>query len=147
MGCHFLLQGDLPDPGIKPASLMSPALAGGFFTTSTTWEAHIYVYILISYIHTYRCIYTCYFLSILFVKKSFQVTPRASQKTLNFSMQITLILPKEFCVFIMEALDSFRPASHFWAHDCTTGLPRCLIGKESTCQYRRCRRCWFDLCQ
>ena len=28
--------GDLPDPGIKPASLMSPALAGRFFTTSTT---------------------------------------------------------------------------------------------------------------
>ena len=33
--------GDLPDPGIKPASLMSPALSGGFFTTSTTWEALI----------------------------------------------------------------------------------------------------------
>ena len=31
--------GDLPDPGIKPASLMPPALAGRFFTTSTTWEA------------------------------------------------------------------------------------------------------------
>ena len=30
--------GDLPDPGIKPASLMFPALAGGFFTTNTTWE-------------------------------------------------------------------------------------------------------------
>ena len=30
---------DLPDPGIKPASLTSPALAGGFFTTSATWEA------------------------------------------------------------------------------------------------------------
>ena len=27
------------DPGIKPASLMSPALAGGFFSTITTWEA------------------------------------------------------------------------------------------------------------
>ena len=25
MGCHFLLQGDLPDPGIKPMSLVSPA--------------------------------------------------------------------------------------------------------------------------
>ena len=24
--------GDLPDPGIEPASLISPALAGGFFT-------------------------------------------------------------------------------------------------------------------
>ena len=27
---------DFPDPGIKPASLKSPALAGRFFTTSTT---------------------------------------------------------------------------------------------------------------
>ena len=27
------------DPGIEPASLKSPALAGRFFTTSTTWEA------------------------------------------------------------------------------------------------------------
>ena len=31
--------GALPNPGIKPTSLMSPALAGGFFTTSATWEA------------------------------------------------------------------------------------------------------------
>ena len=30
---------DLPDPGVELASLMSPALAGGFFTTSATWEA------------------------------------------------------------------------------------------------------------
>ena len=29
----------LPDPGIGPISFMSPALAGGFFTTSATWEA------------------------------------------------------------------------------------------------------------
>ena len=29
---------DLSDPGIKPASLMSPALTGRFFTTSSTWE-------------------------------------------------------------------------------------------------------------
>ena len=31
--CHP--PGDLPDLGVKPASLTSPALAGGFFTTST----------------------------------------------------------------------------------------------------------------
>ena len=30
--------GDLPDPGIEPVSLMPPALAGGFFTTSATWK-------------------------------------------------------------------------------------------------------------
>ena len=28
--------GSLPNPGIEPMSCMSPALAGGFFTTSTT---------------------------------------------------------------------------------------------------------------
>ena len=31
--------GGLPDPRITPTSLMSPALAGGFFTTGATWEA------------------------------------------------------------------------------------------------------------
>ena len=30
---------DLPDPGIKPISLASPALADTFFTISATWEA------------------------------------------------------------------------------------------------------------
>ena len=30
---------DLPDPGIKPTSLTSPALRGGFFTASATLEA------------------------------------------------------------------------------------------------------------
>ena len=33
------LPGDLPNPGIEPASLTSPALADGFFPTGTTWEA------------------------------------------------------------------------------------------------------------
>ena len=32
-GLPFPPLGDLPDSGIKPPSLMSPALAGGFFTT------------------------------------------------------------------------------------------------------------------
>ena len=31
---------DLPDPGIEPTSLVSPALAGRFFTNCATWEAH-----------------------------------------------------------------------------------------------------------
>ena len=31
--------GDPPNPGIEPESRASPALAGGFFITSTTWEA------------------------------------------------------------------------------------------------------------
>ena len=39
-GLPYPPPGDLSDPGIEPASLMSPSLAGGFFTTSATWEAH-----------------------------------------------------------------------------------------------------------
>ena len=31
-GLPFLSPGDLPNPGIKPPSPVSPALAGGFFT-------------------------------------------------------------------------------------------------------------------
>ena len=30
---------DLPEPGIEPAAVVSPALAGGFFITTATWEA------------------------------------------------------------------------------------------------------------
>ena len=30
--------GDLPNPGIEPTTLMSPALVGGLFTISVTWE-------------------------------------------------------------------------------------------------------------
>ena len=40
-GLWWPLQGDLPNSEIKPDSLMSPALAGGFFTASATWEACI----------------------------------------------------------------------------------------------------------
>ena len=34
---------DLPDPGIGPASLMSPELAGRLFTPNATWEAPAYI--------------------------------------------------------------------------------------------------------
>ena len=36
-GLPFPTPGNLPEPQIEPMSLISPALAGGFFTTSTTW--------------------------------------------------------------------------------------------------------------
>ena len=38
-GLPFPTSEVLPDPGIKPKSLKSPALAGGFFNTSAIWEA------------------------------------------------------------------------------------------------------------
>ena len=41
MGCHALLQGNVPDSEIEPVSLMSPTLVGGFFTTGATCEASL----------------------------------------------------------------------------------------------------------
>ena len=42
-GLPFPPPGGLPNPGIKPTSLVSPTLAGGFFTTSDTWVLTVYV--------------------------------------------------------------------------------------------------------
>ena len=59
--CHS--PGDLPNPGFEPASLMFPALAGRFFTTSATWEAHTststHTYITHTHTHTHTPTNTC----------------------------------------------------------------------------------------
>ena len=47
----FLIARDLPDPGIEFVSFGSLALAGGFFTTSTTWEAPAKVLLLLLLSH------------------------------------------------------------------------------------------------
>ena len=36
VGCRFLIQGNLPDPGMEPVSLAPPLLAGRFFITLAT---------------------------------------------------------------------------------------------------------------
>ena len=41
-GLPFPPPGDLPDSGIKPISLVPPAVAGGVFITSTPWEAPVF---------------------------------------------------------------------------------------------------------
>ena len=48
-GLPFPSSGDLPNPGIESVSLEFPALEGGLFTTSATWEA-LQCYILIQII-------------------------------------------------------------------------------------------------
>ena len=41
-GLPFPSSGDIPHPGIEPAFLMSPALAGVFFTTNATWKVPLF---------------------------------------------------------------------------------------------------------
>ena len=40
-GLPFPTPEDLPGPGMEPTSLVSPPLAGGFFTTSAASEAQL----------------------------------------------------------------------------------------------------------
>ena len=40
VGCHALLQGILLTQGSNPSLITFPALTGGFFITTTIWEAH-----------------------------------------------------------------------------------------------------------
>ena len=59
--CHALLQGIFPHPGIELVS-HSPALAGGFFTTSTTGSRTIIIFLrpeLCSYLVTESCPTLC----------------------------------------------------------------------------------------
>ena len=48
--------GDLPDPGIKSASLRYSALVGMFFTTSTTWEAPLFIILIANNVTNYHTI-------------------------------------------------------------------------------------------
>ena len=43
-GVPFPAPQDFPNPGIKHKSLVSPALAGRFFTSRATWEAPVQCY-------------------------------------------------------------------------------------------------------
>ena len=58
-GWPCFLPGDLPSPGIEPVSPMSPILAGGFFTTCTTWAAqdivHACILIYTSHLYPLTC--------------------------------------------------------------------------------------------
>ena len=49
-GLPFPTPGDFPNPGIEPVSLMSSALASGFFTIGATWEAQTVLQIWCSYV-------------------------------------------------------------------------------------------------
>ena len=82
-GLPCLPPGDLPDPGVEPAFPVSPALAGGFFTTSATLETRA----LLHYTANLVCPTLCF------------------QKT--FTEEVTLTLSTSFQGFPSMPLASF----------------------------------------
>ena len=82
--------GNLPNPGIEPASLMSFALAGRYFTTSATWEAHLV------YTYTKTCIsYSVFYLATPQCHSS-SAQPVTSKKEHGFPFLHSLISLKLF---------------------------------------------------
>ena len=80
---------DLPDSRTEPASLMSPVLAGGFFTTSATWEAYSRVICFFSHyidIYTHACVRVISHIYI-FIHKNFIYINKYIQ--LQFKCEIT----------------------------------------------------------
>ena len=74
----FPTQGDLPDPGMEPMSLTSPALAGRFFTIRATWEVpcmcilcfynHVHPSFSTSIIILHTLLYIAFFLLVLILR-------------------------------------------------------------------------------
>ena len=62
VGCHFLLQGIFLTQGSNPCILHLPALVSRFFITSTTWEAHMHIYLCL-YIYTHIYTYWKWYLT------------------------------------------------------------------------------------
>ena len=65
VGCHFLLQGDLPNPGLKPLSPESPALQADSLLLShwgspTMYSIYMYTCVCVYLYLVYVCIYIIY---------------------------------------------------------------------------------------
>ena len=61
--CHS--PGDLPNPGTKPVSPASPAVAGRFFATSATWEAPFWLLLICNELHQNRQSSNNHFISLM----------------------------------------------------------------------------------
>ena len=126
---------DLPDPGIKPVFLMSPELAGRFFTTSATWEAH----------HTFYCCLieptpaiTSLFRNQLGNTRIFwlwwQVTSCLSPRGHQVQIASWWSESHHRSVFLLQWWSSHRTRSRvWWCSEALISSHYSSVGEESTC--------------
>ena len=97
-GLSFPAPRDLPNPGIEPASLVSPALVDGFF-----------------------CLFVCLFVCLFFTTKSPKVYPNITSFTWitelpNDDMDVNFIVPY-LCVCVSHSVVS----DYLWPHGLLSG--------------------------
>ena len=105
--------GDLPNPGTELLSLMSPALAGRFFTTSDTWEAHD------KHISVHKWIHCCYYLEQIAVRSIKKNERFCSIFTYSFFDALLSLNRYEFLTYIIfliseELLLTFIARQVYW---------------------------------
>ena len=165
VGCHALLRGTFPTQGYNPPSPQSRALAGGFYTTSATWEwkkaFHQLVVLfrprlLMAFwglqpptskpdtqarnlpgVHSFALLAT--FIS---TWKFSVLSPNPCQSSVSFKNQSifhvlnpSLSYSKRFVLVSLKAKNAF--IWNLLQEWSPSGLPWWLLGKESTCQCRK----------
>ena len=93
--------GDLLDPGIEPASFVSPVLAGEFFTASTTQEAHIYSIYYISSVQSSPVAQSC---PTLWDPMNCSMLSITNSQSLLKLMSIKSVMPSSHLIFCRPLL-------------------------------------------
>ena len=112
-GLSCPLQGDLCNPGIKPTSLMFPALAGRFFTTNATQEPPQWI-VQVPKDVLWNLRVTVYWISTAFVYQvhhHFRVCPCSKEMQKNKGVE--WLIPAHSCV---SSLFQNWYCSYFWAN-------------------------------
>ena len=105
-GLAFPSPGALPDPGIKPASLVSPALTGGFFITSTTWEALcVYTH---THVHVHVCVCMCNIFCLLMGMGCLHVLAIVNSAVVNIGVCVSFKLEFSFFLDICPGVRSLN---------------------------------------
>ena len=124
----FPLPGDFPTPGVEPAFLTAPALAGRFFITSATWEA------LYDHCNTSASL-------VIHIAVPWQVwgQPSKIKKWAVAQFLESPPLPKIVGIILpLLAYEITQPIKTNW------DFPAGASGKEPTYQCKRRKRCRFN---
>ena len=123
-GLPFPTPGGHPNLGVKPVSVASPALAGGLYTTGTSWKALSSI----SFLHTFSfpqfaalknlnpfffffCLWWCHFSKKLLFFFQMLYKPEVLAPFLSFSSVKVKVLVTPLCSTLCDPMDSSPPGS------------------------------------
>ena len=113
--------GDLPDPWIKPMSLASPALMGGFFTPSATYSVSVSVQLL-SHVRLFVTPWTAAHQAYLSITNSWSLPKLMSLESVIPSNHLILCHPLLLLPSIFPSIRVFSNESFLHINGHSTGV-------------------------